>query len=390
MTQIASSHIFILRICPKWLLQLTVRAKDQWGEMTSMAQAPDVGRRTRVTRPYPSYTLQDSLSVARSIYDANAGLPFDRELLAEALGTTPKSSAFTIRLNASASYGLTEGGYNDPNIRLTKLGEAVVASNGDAEGRRAIIDAATFPETFARFYEMLDGRRLPESANLRSILQRDLGVHPNLTEECMRILLDNGEFAGIVEEADGQRLVRLAGPLTSIEHPNSTMIPETSAEVQTSPKSRQRIEIHEPAAFEPETNKAIFIGHIGESEAAKYVASVLEEFGIANSSPQIPEEDTGLLVPEEVSVAMRESSAAVLVFRSGDNAWSSRDKMIGMLGAASVLFEDRVVLLHEDGASLSINLDGLNHLNFDHERPGESGLNLLLALHSAGVISVTA
>ena len=66
-----------------------------------MAQAPDATRRRRVTRPYPTYTLEDALSVAEAIYEVNAGLPFDRELLAGALGTTPKSSAFTMRLNAS-------------------------------------------------------------------------------------------------------------------------------------------------------------------------------------------------------------------------------------------------------------------------------------------------
>ena len=355
-----------------------------------MTQAADIGRRTRVTRPYPSYTLQDSLSVARSIYDANAGLPFDRELLARELGTTPKSSAFTIRLNASAAYGLTEGGYSDDTISLTELGEAAVGSDGGLESQEAIVEAATFPETFDRFFEMLDGKRLPEDANLRSILQRDIGVHPNLTEECLQILLDNGEFAGIISESGGYRYVRL--PVlqaldSSSQAPASKTLP---SDKRAATKPRAETETSKPVATETDAASAIFIGHVGESLAANYVASLLEDFGISSSCPQIPEDDDGILVPPEVSQAMRESNAAVLVFRSGDNAWSSRDKMIGMLGAASVLFEDRVVLLHEDGASLSINLDGLNHIDFDHDRPGESGMNLLLALHKAGVIKVSA
>ena len=355
-----------------------------------MAQATDIGRRTRVTRPYPSYTLQDSLSVASSIYNANAGLPFDRELLAQELRTTAKSSAFIIRLNASAAYGLTEGGYNDDTISLTALGEAVVGSNGDIESQKAIVEAATFPETFDRFFEMLDGKRLPESANLRSILQRDLGVHPNLTEECLQIILDNGEFAGIISETGGYRYVRLPDPQaldSPSQAPTSMTLPPDRIGAT---KPHIGAESSRTAAIEGDAPNVIFIGHVGESLAANYVASLLDDFGISSFDPQIQEDDAGVLVPPEVSQAMRESNAAVLVFRSGDNAWSSRDKMIGMLGAASVLFEDRVVLLHEDGASLSINLEGLNHIDFDHDRPGESGMNLILALHRAGVINVSA
>ena len=354
-----------------------------------MVQATDIGRRTRITRPYPSYTLEDALSVAQTIHRENAGLPFDRELLARALGTTPKSSAFTIRLNASAAYGLTEGGYNDPNISLTELGGIAVSSEGHIARVSALIQAAKYPDTFGRFYEMLDGKRLPRNANLRSILQRDLGVREDLTEECLRILRDNGEFAGIISEADGEYLVKLPEVDNLPDPPEAAW---SSTQEETGTRIEPRPNPDSPVYLDPavETTRTIFIGHIGESDAAKYVATMLDEFGIHYASPQIPEEDTGFLVPEEVSVAMRESSAAVLVFRSGDNAWSSRDKMIGMLGAASVLFEDRVVLLHEDGASLSINLDGLSHLDFDHDRPGESGMGLLVALHRAGVIRVSA
>ena len=356
-----------------------------------MAQASDVSRRTRVTRPYPTYTLEDALSVARTIYEVNAGLPFDRELLAGALGTTPKSSAFTMRLNASAAYGLTEGGYNDPDIRLTKLGEAAVGSDGNADRRRAAAQAAMNPETFDRFYELFDGRRLPQDNYLHSILQRELGVRADLAEECLGILRDNGEFAGIISESDGEYLVKR--PALGNKPAQTDGLPHViGTERQTPYETAMDLDdTAEHIKSAVDSKKGIFIGHIGDSLAANYVASMLDGFGIISASPQIPEEDAaGLLVPQEVSRAMRESSAAVLVFRSGDNAWASRDKMIGMLGAASVLFDDRIVMVHEDGARMSIGLEGLNHIDFDHERPGESGMALLVALHKAGVINVSA
>ena len=353
-----------------------------------MTQASDVARRTRVTRPYPTYTLEDALSVARAIYEVNAGLPFDRELLAGALGTTPKSSAFTMRLNASSAYGLTEGGYNDPDIRLTELGETVVsATPGEAERSNAVAAAATNPDTFGRFYRLFDGRRLPQSNYLHNILERELGVRSDLADECLGILWDNGEFAGLISEgADGEHRVRLPEPdiVPDVAPFPNRVATEMPTLYMTQP------EVGAPEHDEPPASeKSVFIGHIGDSNAADYIVSMLDEFGIPTASPRIPEDDAGLLVPQEVSQAMRDSCAAVLVFRSGDDAWSSRDKMIGMLGASSVLFDDRVVLLHEDGERMSISLDRLNHIDFDHERPGESGMNLLVALHKAGVINVT-
>ena len=353
-----------------------------------MAQVSDIGRRTRVTRPYPSYTLQDSVSVPKAIYEVNAGLPFDRELLAGALGTTPKSSAFTMRLNASAAYGLTEGGYNDPDIRLTDLGETVVAADGEGARTRALAEAAMTPDTFGGFYELLDGRKLPQSEYLHNILQRQLGVRPDLAEECLGILQDNGEFAGIISEVDGEFLVRLPKPDTAVQ---PVVAPGKVAIELPTPYQTGR-QPDAPTRREPvrDAEKRIFIGQIGDSDAARYVASMLEELGVSTASPQIPEGDADLLVPQNVSQAMRESGAAILVFRSGDNAWSSRDKMIGMLGAASVLFDDRVVLLHESGEQLNIGLNELNHINFDRERPGESGLKLLIALHKSGVINISA
>ena len=350
-----------------------------------MTQASDAGRRTRVTRPYPTYTLRDSLSVARAIYEVNAGLPFDRELLAGALGTTPKSSAFTMRLNASSAYGLTEGGYNDPDISLTELGEAVVESSGDAERGGVVAAAAMNPDTFARFYELFDGRRLPQNTYLHNILQRELGVRADLAQECLAILRDNGEFAGIISESEGgEYLVRLPQPNAVAQAPASpSMVATEPYRARPQPDALEYQDI-------PSEPKKIFVGHIGDSEAARFVAGMLDGFGISSASPHIAQDDSGPLAPQAVSAAMRECGAAMLVFSRADSVQASRDKMIGLLGAVSVLFGDRVVILREGGANLGVELDGLACIGFDSDKPAESGLRLLVALHRAGIIKVTA
>ena len=63
-------------------------------------------------------------------------------------------------------------------------------------------------------------------------------------------------------------------------------------------------------------------------------------------------------------------------------------RMMGMLGAASALFLGRIVLICENGANLDIGASDLAQVEIDTELPGESMLNIFVALHNAGVIRV--
>ena len=95
-----------------------------------------MAKRTRITRPYPTHSFQDALPVAETIQRVNGGQPVETELLAEALGTSAKSSTFVQKLNASSKYGMTIGSYSDSFIELTELGESHNRSGKSARARR--------------------------------------------------------------------------------------------------------------------------------------------------------------------------------------------------------------------------------------------------------------
>ncbi len=351
-----------------------------------MTTRTEGGKRRRIVKPYPAYTLEDALDVAQAIQNANAGLPFPRVLLAGALGTTPKSSAFTQRLNASAAYGLTQGGYNDADISLTPLGEALAAGSHDRRAQ-ALAEAAMTPPIFGRFYDMLDGKRLPESAYAQNLLQRELGVTEILTDECLSILIANGEYAGIIREQDGVSVVRLGG------HRPQPTDASTSTDAPPLERSPTTPVAESPAAPDNTSGASkgrVFIGRLGESDAAQFVASMLEQFGIPVSSPRFGD-DADLPMPPEVAAEMRASHAAVLVFANhGGDEQAIRDKMLFLLGACSALYDDRVVIFHEADAAPLPNLNGLSCVSFRSERIAESGLGLLMELHKAGVVSISA
>ncbi len=356
-----------------------------------MTNRNERGKRTRVIKPYPAYTLEDVVDIAETIQNANAGLPFERALLAGALGTTPKSSAFTMRLNASAAYGLTQGGYNDAEIVLTPLGQAA-ASEDEGRRKQALAEAAMTPGVFGKFYELLDGKRLPESAAAQSILRREQGVAESLTGECLSIIIANGEYAGLLREENGAAIVRI-GARAQAQAVEVSASPDAVGQAQDGVAQPALAPMPPADAADTASDNGregkVFVGHIGESEAARFVASMLEQFGIPIANPDFGEDGR----PAALSGAageMRTAGAAALVFAGNGQSQAARDGMLCMLGACLALYGERVVIFHETGAVAGLNLDGLSCVGFERERIAESGLGLLMGLHKAGVVSVSA
>ena len=337
-------------------------------------------KRTRIVRPYPTHTLEDAIAVARAIQESNSGLPFDRALLARAMGTTPASSGYTMKLNSSAKYGLTQGGYNDDRISLTPRGEAIVAPKGVGEQLKAIIDAAIQPDVFGRFYRMLDGKRLPEDTFAQNMLQREFGVRPDLTGECLRIIEANGLYTAILQAVDGSLHVSLAeGPQ------NAPSARDGWPQAESGPEAADL----RPAS--PAQGGRVFIGHSRSTEAVQFVKSVFDEFGIAYGAG---EAEAGDLQPVSAAVSneMRSCSAAVLVFGGDDGPVDGggdlTSQMAYQLGAASVLYGNKVIVFREAGLEMGRDLTSLRAVEFEAERPEMAGLALLRELNRLGVIRV--
>ena len=338
-------------------------------------QLPPRRKRTRKVRPYPIDTLEDALAIAAAIQESNAGLPFDRILLAGTLGTTPASSGYTIKLNSAAKYGLTQGGYNDDRISLTPRGEAIVAPKRSGELKQALIDAAMHPDVFRRFYLALDGKRLPEDTYAQNMLQREFGINPDLAAECLSIIKANGVYAGILKEAAGSLEVALE---------------ETAAAGHVGTVEGRSVPM-DSDAYPRETR--IFVGESKNAEGVQLVKDVLDEFGIAHATAP---RDSGDNHPVAVQVAsvMRDCTAAILVICKDDLAQDGGDSRAGdrvlyQIGAASALYGDAIVVLSEAGLDLPDDVRSLHNVVLDSAKTGDAAFGLLKELHRVDAIKIT-
>ena len=349
---------------------------SQWND--GIGETSARRKRIRLVRPYPSHTLKEALRVPEAIRESNVGSDIETGLLALALGTTAKSSGFIMRLNSSAKYGLTQGGHSDPRISLTDHGRAIVTPKTNEELRLNLVKSAKRPEIFDRFYAMHGGKPLPEDRFAENLLQRELGIHQGLSAECLSIIRANGLYTGILIEVEGALHV-VADP--SSAEPESDGVADSEV-----PEAYDASWSGSQCRLDTEFDRAssmVFIGHDGSTEAFEHVRHLLEEFGLPHAEAETGGD--GRPVSASTSKKMRECTAAILIAGNGD--WQG---MQYQMGAASVLYGDKLVAVREEGSEQPAD-DGLSlhGMVFDRENLDAFRLGLLLVLFRAGIVHVT-
>ena len=327
---------------------------------------------------YPKYRLEEALGIARAIQEKNSGLPFDRVRLAKSMGTTPSSSAFVTKLTSAAKYGLTEGGYNDPRISLTALGAAALDHDSD-RARSALVRAATRPQTFREFYNLLDGRRIPNEDEALGLIVDHLGVAERHAARCLDIAVANGRIAGIVTEVNNSNYV------TSLDMSNAATdehVPHALGEVDATngkvqPRTAPELPVAQPADETRVADGRVFIAHSGWPRAAARVGKMLEDMGIPHRVVDIGVSDSsqiGMVASDE----MDGCSGAIIIFGGSEaHQWgpsfaSPRAfRMLLQLGAAADRFKNRVAVAVQAGMDHYPETDFLQVVPIaDHEAEG--------------------
>ena len=350
-------------------------------------------RRTRVSRPYPQHRLQDVLEIARSIQENNAGLPFDRVRLAKSMGTTPASSAFMMKLNSSAKYGLTVGGYSDARISMTALGAR--AAEDDPE---AFIEAGMHPESFRAFYELLDGKRIPGLEEASGIIVDDIGIPQKLASEFLGIVIGNGESIGIVTEAGNSHYVSLADlrarDAPDVEAPPLKGPKAPSTSERPMPDDGRSKDL-QPHAHLPTEGGRLLVAHSGAGAIADRIVRMLDGLSIPHGLVEIDPIDSSPL-SSEWSDRMDGCSGAIIVMAgpgrvvSTPGVASSRtSKMLLQLGAAVDRYNDQVVMVVGPESDHFLQTIRIHRVYTESEDSGKFELDLLQVLVTADMMLVS-
>ena len=273
-------------------------------------------------RPFPADTLAEAVALAQAIQDKNNGRPMNRVLLADAIGRKPASSQYKELLSSSFKYGLTIGNEKSGVISLTELGVALTKPRDPSEHAASLRTAALQPDLFRRLADHYSNGKLPRGSFFLSVLERDFGVPRERCQECAETLVQNGKFAGIIQELQETLYVILDAESMPAEAPGGED-PVQEAEVVGAPVTgeSQSPESHQSPAGE----RFIFLGHGKSRRPLEQLEKVLQQFKIPY---KVAVDEPQMARPISVKVAsvMRECHSAILIFTSDEEFKTPDDR----------------------------------------------------------------
>ncbi|MGE5590422.1 MAG: TIR domain-containing protein [Bacillota bacterium] len=365
--------------------------------------------RDRRVRPYPNHTLEQALVIAQALQDKNAGKPLDPILLAGAISRKPASSEYRILLSSSIKYGLTTGTHVAKQVQLTALGKAIVQPTTPSERASGLLRASLTPSLFRQIYEHYNRNKVPDSNFFQNALIRQFGVDQKLTADCIRILLENARYVGMLKDVSGSTFLILPDESTTsatVQADDSSLEPEMAPPtsgvqgddyVGSVPMSA--VERHSPGTptTAPAANRKIFVAHGKSRKPLEQLERILAQFKIpyvvATEEPH-----QGRPISQKVAELMRECNSAILIFTAdvefkdaqGDSVWRPAENVVYELGAASVLYDNRVVVFKEDPIEFPTNFRDLGYIPFSRDQLESKAMDLMKELIGLGLVRISA
>jgi len=350
-------------------------------------------------RPFPAHTLRDALALAQAIQDSGNGHPMNRVLLADAINRRPASSDYRDLLSSGLKYGLTIGNEKSDMISLTPVAISITKPTDAEERARALREAAFQPEIFRRIYEKYSNGKLPQSDFFLTVLEREFKIPRDRCAECAEIVTDNGRFVGIVRELKDTLYVILEGEPAA---PSAEAAALESGQLVAEAEEEDHSTLPPPpppSASEHEiaSERFIFIAHGKNKKPLDQLEQVLKQFGIpykvAIYEPQIARP-----ISEKVAQTMRECHSAILIFTADeqfktsndDVIWRPSQNVIYELGAASILYQNRVVIFKEEKLDFPTDFRDIGHISFETDRLDAKGVDLIKELIALGLVKVQA
>lgn len=340
----------------------------------AVAEQSDKGRRTRVSQAdVPRHALREAVTVAQALTDNFAGHDTSPHQVAMALNISPTSSAWRTLTGAALAYGLTSGAYGSDKIGLQDLGRRATAPTEEGDDLKAKAEAALKPRVFSQFFTKYQRAKFPPDNIAKNVLQHEFGVPAERLDEVLTILKDNGAFVGFIHQTK-------TGPFVSTDDlsPSPVMLPAEDApdtlHVEAKPPEQLPTETPtaQPVAKSSTSKDArtfkVFISHGRDMGIVDQVKDVLDLYDI-EYEVAVEEETTAIPVPQKVLAAMRRCEAGVMIVSADDDdaarTGTINNNVLIEIGAAFVLYDQKVVLLWDKRLKVPSNLQGLYRCEFE-------------------------
>jgi predicted nucleotide-binding protein with TIR-like domain len=355
-------------------------------------------------RNYPPMSLDRALIVARTIEHEASGMTTSRLTLAELLDSTPTSRVFKDMVASSRFYGLTTGGINADEFALTDLGARAASDDPDESGpalKEAVMNVAPYKIFFVQF----KGKKVPTPKPMNDFLVRDAGIDEERAEEASAYILSDAKTAGLVRKVKNADWVDLSGtpaPRVGDDEDGDDDVPEPELDVPDADDGGGGGD-HDGGGGDEKHNlrkrarpNAIFVGHGKNKKPRDQLTKILGQYGIPFKVAE-DEPNRGRPIPIKVKETMEECGAAILIFsadeelfdKDGESVWRPSENVVNELGAASIMYDSRIIIFREETVSLATNYESIGYITFEHDDLTAKANDLFRELIAFGILKVS-
>jgi predicted nucleotide-binding protein len=341
-------------------------------------------------RNYPALVFSEALKAARMIQDQASGMAVSKLTLAGYLDTTPSSSVFRDYVMSARGYGLTEGGAHATEFSLTALGEAATGADEVARDK-AFKQAVMSVPPYKIFLEAYSGKKFPAVPSLREFLSKHAEVPDDRLDECVKHLRADADTAGLTRTVKGALYVDLEGvpapPLDEsgegTESDEAVNPDDKGTTLLVGALEKDETKEDEPSATPaaaPGKSKKVFIAHGKNHTPLDQLKNALNQFKV-QFAVAINEPNAGRPISKKVAALMRdECSSGIFIFTADERflreakdgeheeVWRPSENVVYELGAASILYENRIVIFKEKGVSFPSDFSDLGYIEFEKDQ----------------------
>jgi predicted nucleotide-binding protein len=146
----------------------------------------------------------------------------------------------------------------------------------------------------------------------------------------------------------------------------------------------------------PSIINQIFIVHGKDTTPLEQLKKILSEFKIP-FKVAVDEPNVGRPISQKVSDLMKSCTSAIVIFTAdeeyadaqGNKIFRPSDNTVYELGAASILYGDKIVILKEEGVCLASDFSDLGHIIFKKDEMDAKSMQIIKELIGFGLLKFT-
>ena len=337
---------------------------------------------------FPRRTLDQSLFIANTIWSKNSGNPMTLQDLSKQLNLSPNGGGFRTSLMSSMRYGLTVGSYVqnlNKTISLTELGTSIVAPNQNENVNELKLKAFLSISIYDKLSKSMIKKPIPPIDVLENELVRAYGIISDDKTKCATIFLDNIRNLGLIKKIGNAECLVLS------ENMENTVD-------ATQKNDDQGQNPHESTiTSEPVTKtKQIFVAHGKNHKPLEQLKSILIKFNVPFKIA-VDESNQGRPISQKISDLMNDCTSAIFIFtkdekiedKNGVSIYKPSDNVVFELGAASVLYGNKIVIFKQNGVTFGSDFKDLGYIPFDDDQLNAKAGDLMKELIDLNLLKLS-